>query len=272
MDIIKSMRLAKHKKPIALAVIFFLSLSIFPLLSSSAQPIKLLTAYQDSYPKYYQSDPTNTQQISGLCIDISKAIEKTASIQIDGSSGFVPFKRLQQQLANSTIDIFIGMAQNDRRKKQYIFIETPLYEVHHVIAVRADDTAIINNFNDIRALAPDNTILTNNGTATERFLKKQGGLSVDAGGTTLKANLMKLERNRGRFFYFHDIGLLGAIKQYGYTGKIKVLPASYKAYYHYVALAPDTPEEVVALIETAVKQLAANGELARIKALYTKGL
>ncbi len=250
-------------------VLLFLSFCICPS-PSLTQPIEITTAYQESYPKYYRfSDDSTVEQINGLCIDIIRAIEETVPIKITAPIGLVPFKRIQQQLANNTITIFVGMAQNDRRRKQYIFIETPLYAVHHVIAVRAEDTVKIQSFDDIRALAPDNVILTNSGTATERFLQKQDNLTVDAGGISLQANLKKLLKKRGRFYYFHDLGLLGAITQYDYREKITVLPTSFKKYYHYIALAPNTPQEVVDLIDSAVQQLTASGELARIVAQYT---
>lgn len=239
--------------------------------SSAAQPIELTTAYQESFPKYFRfADDSVNSEVSGLCIDIIAAIERTVPIRITASSEFVPFKRLQKQLADKSIDIFVGMARNKNRMKKYIFIKTPLYEVHHVIAKRTDDDAHVQSFDDIRELAPDNIILTNSGTATERLLRKKKGLSIDAGGANLISNLRKLLRHRGRFFYFHDLGLYGAIKQYGYTGKVTVLPTSFKTYYHYIALAPDTPEDVITLLESALQQLKENGELARIVAGYRK--
>ncbi len=236
--------------------------------STPVQAIELITAFQESYPKYYQADPERKERVKGLCIDIIRAIEKTAVITISAPDGFLPFKRLQSKLANGDIDIFIGMARNKARLKQYIFIDTPLYEVNHIIAARKDDTAVINSFDDIRALAPDNIILTNLGTATEHLLKAQKGLNVDSNGPNLKSNLKKLIYHRGRFICFHDIGLIGAIKRYGYEKQTKIFPTSFKKYYHYIAFAPTTPKETIARIDKAVQELAANGELQRIRSRY----
>lgn len=261
-------QLKRDRNRVFAAAIFILALFCHTA-GSAAQPIELTTAWQESFPKYFRfaDDPANPT-VNGLCVDIIHAIERTVPVKISASSEFIPFKRIQQQLAVDTIDLFVGMARNKSREKKYIFLKTPLYAVHHVIAKRADDDAIIENFDDIRALAPDNIILTNPGTATERFLRSKKGLSIDAGGKNLIANLRKLQKRRGRFIYFHDLGLYGAVRQYGYTGKITILPASFKTYYHFVALAPDTPAETVALLESALQKLSESGELARIAAGY----
>ncbi len=258
-------------RSLAIPVAVFILAMFYHVVSSAAQPIELTTAYQESYPKYFRlANYSTNPQVNGLCIDIIRALERTVPVTITASSEFIPFKRIQQQLATHSIDLFVGMARNKSRMKKYIFLKTPLYAVHHVIAKRADDAVIIKNFDDIRALAPDNIILTNSGTATERLLRKQKGLTIDAGGTNLVANLRKLRKQRGRFFYFHDIGLYGAIKQYGYTEEITILPTTFKTYYHYIALAPDTSENIVGLLENALRQLKETGELARIAAKYQR--
>ena len=206
-----------------------------------ANPPELITAYQEGYPKYYRAKNPVNAEVQGLCIDILHAIEKTTGLYIRAPYGFIPFRRLQSQLADGRIDLFIGMAKNEARLKKYIFIDTPLYEVNHIIAARQSDNVNIQDYDDIRNLAPDNIILTNFSTATERLLKRQEGLNIDSEGTTIAANLKKLMYGRGRFICFHDLALLGAIERYGYSKKIRVLPLILKTYYHYIAFAPDTP-------------------------------
>lgn len=259
--------LQKFSKSLVHSIAFFTVVS-WLLVPSPAQSLELTTAFQKSYPKYYQPDPKLEGKVEGLCIEIIRAIEKETAITISAPQGFLPFKRLQSELVKGNIDIFVGMARNKARLKQYIFIDTPLYEVNHVIAARKDETVVINRFDDIRNLAPDNIILTNLGTATEKLLKEQPGLRVDSEGRDLKANLAKLLYGRGRFICFHDIGLIGAIKRYGYAEKIKVFPSSFKKYHHYIAFAPKTPKEIIARIDKAVQKLVANGELERIRSRY----
>ncbi len=238
-----------------------------PSLSLANSPV-LLTAFQESYPKYYQSETSTGSEIQGLCIDILYAIEKVTGLQIKAPHGFIPFKRLQSQLADGEIHLFIGMAKNKSRLKKYIFADTPLYEVNHIIAARKNDTAQIKNFEDIRKLVPNNIILTNFGTATERLLKAQDGLNVDSEGTSVTTNLRKLLYNRGRFICFHDLGLLAAIERNGYAEEIRILPLIFKTYHHYIAFAPGTSPKTIQQIDLAVQKLKSSGELAKIRAKY----
>jgi len=251
-----------------LSIVFCTALLLCSTARCFANPPELITAYQASYPKYYQEETATNAEIQGLCIDILHAIEETTGLHIRAPYGFIPFRRLQSQLADGRIDLFIGMAKNTARLKKYIFIDTPLYEVNHIIAARQGDKVNVRNFDDIRNLAPDNIILTNYSTATERLLKAQEGLNVDSEATSIAANLKKLLYGRGRFICFHDLSLLGAIERHGYSEKIRVLPLSLKTYYHYIAFAPNTPESVIRQVDLAVQKLKASGELAKIRAKY----
>lgn len=256
-----------HVTAIRTQLLAILLTLLFPL-CSQAEPIELRTAYQNSFPKYYNHNQSEKAVPQGLCIDILQAIEKTAGITIKAPSGFLPFKRLQNQLATGEIDIFIGMAKNKSRLAKYTFLNTPLYAVHHVLAARQDDTVNIHSLDDIVTLAPNNIILTNFGTATERLLKAHKGLNVDSEGTTLQANLKKLLYGRGRFICFHDLGLKAAIRQHGYSGTIKVLPITLRTYYHYIAFAPDTPTAVITKVDLALQKLQEDGTLAALHEKY----
>lgn len=232
---------------------------------------ELKTEYQNSYPKYYLTDNKDKKEVVGLCIDMIKAVEKKLpEIKIISNKGFIPFKRIQANLYNGKIDVFFGFAKNRNRLKKYIFIDIPLYEVNHVIAVRRDDNIKINTFDDIRKLMGDNRILTNFGTATENFLNKQGGLEVDSGGKDLTKNLIKLILKRGRFVYFHDIGLISTIKRDLKKTDIKILPTSFRKYHHYVAFSRKVPKKVIEKFVSAIKKLSNNGDLKRIQEKYTK--
>ena len=164
------------------------------------------------------------------------------------------------------------MAKTEARLQKYIFLKTPLYEVNHIMAARRDDHITVTGFDDIRNLAPNNIILTNYSTATERLLKSQKGLNIDSEATSITANLKKLLYGRGRFICFHDLGLLATIKHKGYADKIQIFPVIFKTYHHYIAFSPDTPSSVIQQIDRAVQQLKASGELAKIRAKYVHSI
>ena len=73
---------------------------------------------------------------------------------------------------------------------------------------------------------------------------------------------------RGRFAFYHDLGLQSAIKGGAFEKKIKILPVSFLTYYHYAAFSKNTPVETVDKVRTALEKLKDNGELAKIHSKY----
>ena len=94
-----------------------------------------------------------------------------------------------------------------------MFIEPALYKVNHIVAVLKEDMVEVNSFDDIRRLGKDGKVMTTFGTSTKRYLDKQGGLIIYDHGKTITANLKMLLRNRGRFVYYHNLGLITSIKK-----------------------------------------------------------
>ena len=82
------------------------------------------------------------------------------------------------------------------------------------------------------------------------------------------AVLRKLLADRGRFVYFHDLGLISTIKRDFRHKEIKVLPASFRKYYHYVAFSKKVSPEIIEKISSAISNLSKNGALNRIRAQY----
>jgi len=229
--------------------------------------IELNTAAQDSAPKYFLDE---NKIISGLCIDIMKAIENVdKNIRFTGYNRFVPFKRIKKMLKNGEMDIFFGFVKNKSRLKDYIFLDEPLYKVNHVIAVLREDNVIINNFDDIRKLGNDGKILTTFGTSTGRFLEKQGGLKIDDSGKTILANLKMLIRKRGRFVYYHNLGLVTTIKKENLENKIIILPSSFREYSQYIVFSKNVSKEVIQNIKKALLKVKNNGTLDKIYLKYS---
>lgn len=230
-----------------------------PLIASS---ITLKTYYQDGFPKYYSESAETDCTVCGLCPEIMKLIEqKDPSIKFEAASQLVKFSRIRHDLKNGRIDVFFGMTRTPKREKQFVYLDPPLYSLKHVLAVRRDDPVLIKNFDDIRRLKDKGKILTNQGTSSEVFLKKQGGLVIDAGATNLSQNLMKLEKGRGRFIYFHDLGLVNTIKREGWGKKVKILPVLFHKYSHYLVFSRHADPAAVKIVSRVLKELAKSGEL-----------
>ena len=140
------------------------------------QIIDLRTAYQESFPKYIKRG----SEITGMCMDILRAIEEESGLRIGSSANdFTPFKRLQSDLENHKIDIFVGMKKTEGREKIYDFIDPPIYTVKSVVAVLAEDDAVISSIQDLYG----QTVMIPHGSATATMLKtKHTEILVDEGG------------------------------------------------------------------------------------------
>ncbi|MDX1695099.1 MAG: transporter substrate-binding domain-containing protein [Ketobacteraceae bacterium] len=224
----------------------------------------LFTLYQESFPKYYSTD--GGQSYQGLCIEIIDALqEEMPGYQLKNKGGAAPIKRVESLLVSGEIDFFVGMARNAAREEKILYIDTPLYSVNHVIALRRDDRAQLQSFADLAAAG---SILTTKDSGTARFLEKQKGLDVDDGARTIEANLKKLVNNRGRVLYFHDIGLYSAVKQLGYSDSVRIGAHSFKHYQHYLVLRKDLPIAHVDSFIRAVELLKNSGKLDAISKNY----
>lgn len=233
------------------------------IFAANISAVELKTAAQNSAPKYI-ADSNGTIN-SGLCIDIMKAISAVDNtIQFVGADQKLPFKRMAKMLESGDLDIFFGFVRNDSREAKYRFIEVPLYTVNHVVAVRKTDNITLTGFDDIRRLGKEGRIITMFGSSTARFLDKQGGLDVMPYGKSVEHLIKLLVFKRGRFAYYHNLGLIYTIKNQQLTDKVNVLPTSFYDYQHWAACSKQTPDATVRKLESALSRLTNDGTLQRI--------
>ncbi len=244
------------------------------MLPVGAFAIDLKTSAQDLYPKFFIN---SSGEMSGLLIDIMKAIEnEIPNLKFIGKKTnaieFAPWKRMQSWLEEGEIDVIFGIGKTEKRiKNGFLFIDIPLYTVNNILAVRGDDDIQVNSFEDIGRLGPKGGILAIPGTATFRFLEKQKyNLKVDDGGQIAGQNFEKLLKRRGRFFFFHDLGILSTIKKEKYKGKIKALPTVFRTYTHHIAFSDKVPQDAIEKVSQVLKKLEQNGELMVIYKKYTE--
>jgi len=79
-----------------------------------------------------------------------------------------------------------------------------------------------------------------------------------------------LLRNRGRFVYYHNLGLITSIKKNKLEDKIKVLPTSFREYSQYVAFSKHISKEKILKIKTALEKIKRNGQLDVIFSKYSQ--
>lgn len=243
-----------------------LVLSLIASVSVQAAPLVIRTTMQDNNTLKF--DPKNAQ-LPGVCIEIMRAVEKAdPEIKFTGLDASTPLLRVQAELTNGGLDGFCGLLKTPERAAQFNFIDTVLYSIKHKVAVRADDTVAVNNFDDIRKLGTDNAIIATFGQAYAVFLEAQGGLVIDAGGKDNSVNLKKLLAGRGRFFYSAESNLIEYIANDKLESKVKILPAVFKEENQYFVVAKSLPAAQSEKLHQALQKVAQSGEIARIYKKY----
>lgn len=227
------------------------------------EAVEVRTAAQDSQPKFI----TNGKAITGLCIDIFKAVERVEpELKFTEPTGLVPLPRIEAMLQDGSLDVFCGLAKTGKRMDKFDFIEIPLYKTQVVLAARIDEKADVRNFDDLRKLGPDAVILVVDKTVQAEMLAAQPGLRMDAGGKDTSANLQKLVTGRGRFILQNDFALVDEIRRHKLGDKVKILPAKFdqEGAERYMVLARQAAPQIKEKLRAALDKLNRSGELGKL--------
>ncbi|MYN26196.1 substrate-binding periplasmic protein [Duganella levis] len=228
-----------------------------------AQPTVLkVVAQEGTEPKFI---PAGIGRVVGLCVDLYRAIERVdPSLQFVGDQQWLPLLRAHSELASHQHDALCAVQRTDERTHQYVFLDPPLFQFRYQLVARADDPAVITNWDDVRKLGAQGVILTNRGYTTPEMLERIGGLRVDSSATSPAINLHKLVAGRGRFFLHRAPGMQGFIDRAGVAGKVKILPAVMATTDVYMAMGTHVDPAVRLRVQRAVEQLDRSGELAKL--------
>ncbi|WP_158590479.1 substrate-binding periplasmic protein [Noviherbaspirillum cavernae] len=239
-------------------------------LAGAAQPASAVTqlrtaAQEGTDPKYIAAAPGGSA-ITGLCIDILRAIERVEpDVKFVGDQNWMPLARIEAELAAGAQDAAPCLVKNPERDARLVFIEPPLYQISFVLAARANDPIQVSGWPDVRNLGPDGVVLVMKSSGAINRVNKDGtGILFDAEAKTPELNLRKLAAGRGRFFYHRTPGLKREISRAGLDGKIRILAPAMEVTPAYLVLGRHVSKEVTDKVRRAVSQLHASGELARI--------
>lgn len=233
----------------------------------SGEATDLRTAAQPSAPKYFAAVDNS---VEGLCVDIIRAIERIdPTLHFSGRDTFIPFKRLQQKLANGEIDVFVGLKKTPKRMNTYRFIDIPLYRLSYKLVSLTHHNRAAMELEELHRIGTDLSVLTVNATAASTFLKNSKlRLRVDDSPRSPTSMIQMLIRGRGDFAFYHDLALFHTINKLELDEEIYVVPGSYSSYTHHVAFAKKVPIETIDRVRKALENLQKNGELARIASKY----
>lgn len=218
-----------------------------------------------SAPKFVQQGEGSTRHVAGLCIDINRAIERQdPTLRISGDQHSLPLTRIEAQMRTGTLDMACGLLRTRERESMFTYIEPPLFTVTYVMVARADDEVVISNWDDVRSLGDQGTILLIHGQGTLGRLKELGGLQIDAGGSDAKTNLQKLLAGRGRFYYHRVPGIATEIRRAALEGKVRVLPTVMDTQRFHMVVGRHVAPATLERLRHALVQLEGSGELKRL--------
>lgn len=240
------------------------------LWAGGAGAADLRTAAQDATaPKFVARHGPAGAQVVGLCIDILHAIERLdPELRFVGTQHWLPMPRVEAGLAAGTLDVACALLRTPEREARFLFIEPALFPANFYLAVRADDQVRVKDWDDVRRLGAQGTVLVMHGFGIAQRLKRIGGLRVDDGGNDSATNFNKLLAGRGRFYLHRAPGIQWEISRAGMDNRIKLLsPPILSEGLHMIAsrkLAPELAER----LRAAIVQLRADGALERLRAKW----
>ncbi|TFW14918.1 substrate-binding periplasmic protein [Duganella callida] len=227
-----------------------------------APPIQLRTAAQEgTEPKFVPAG----DRITGLCIDIMRAVERVdPGLRFVGDQRWKPLIRAYSELETGVEDVQCAIQRTPEREKRFNYIGPPLLNIDYHFLVRADDHIVINGWNDVRKLGPDDVVLISRGFAAAEILAAISNLHVDASAAQQELNLQKLLAGRGRLYFHRGPGLHQLLERTGTADKIKILPQVMYSAKLYFAASKQLDSRVSERLARALFALEKKGELERL--------
>jgi ABC-type amino acid transport substrate-binding protein len=245
----------------ALSLLFFTSAYAVSEIHTAAQ--------ESSDPKFVAIVKDGKPAVGGICVDIMRAVERVdPSLKFVGDQSWQPRLRLEAGALAGSLDVICGSLRSRERLSKFDFIDTPIFSVDYVLAVRADDPVHVENWEDVRMLGDDGIILVIQGFGVVDILQQIGGLKIDASANSSKSNLDKLFARRGRFFCHRSPGMATEIRHAGMSDKIKVLPTVMLKENFYMIVSRKMAPDNARKLSAALALLSSKGELAAMFQKY----
>lgn len=238
-------------------------------LAGSAEPLLLRTLAVDSYPKYVRDVQPHQSAPRGLCADVYALVQQRTGIRIEGHDVFASGRRVETELEAGRIDLFCGWLRSPERVSRFQLIDIPILVLRPVLVIRANDEVSITLHDELHLLTREGSFLTVPGTELERTLRSLPAARIDVSATSIEANLNKLLRGDGRYFFHHDFGAPPTIRRMGIQRQVKVIvlredhPRP-----QYIFFSRKAPPELVRQVEAALSAAHQDGSLARLRQRY----
>lgn len=236
-------------------------------LATRAGAVQINTSGQEA--NLLKFDPKN-EAMPGLVVELMRSLSRIdPGLQFKGAEVLRMVRRIEEDLANGTLELFFGLVSNEARRARFLIIEDPvLYVQYTQLAVNADDPITVQSLSDIRALGSEGIIGVPQGSAFVDYLKAVGGLSIDDGTPSVDGTITKLQKRRVRFVYFGGVVLQRYLRERGLEREIRLLPARFNRENVCLAANRQIEPAKLARVRRALESMKASGELAALQARY----
>jgi polar amino acid transport system substrate-binding protein len=232
--------------------------------------IEIRTAAQiNSEPKFIRSLVNGRETVTGMCIDVFHAIEKTdPELKFIGAQQWEPPARIDVNIFDKKTDAACGLIKSKEREGRFTVLKPPLFTFRYTLAVRKDDNVAVSNWKDVVRLGHDSVVLVVHGMGPSRQLEDIPGLQLDAGSSTIQQNFDKLLAHRGRFVYYKAPGFQYLLHEHCMQDKIRILSATMNTLPLYMLLGKHVPPATTERLHLAIRKLKDSGELDRIQSRW----
>jgi glutamate/aspartate transport system substrate-binding protein len=222
-----------------------------------------IMAQEGVAPKWVVYD----DHVEGICTDIIAALERAEPrLRFYGYAQGRALPAIEAGLGSGHVQAACALMDSSRRRAVARTAGKSLYMIRHRLTGRAGDLARIDDLRDLARLhalvnvAPSSAMV-------ERL--RAAGVEVDESSGDSLLMLKKVLAGHGRFTYMNELTLQRNLRATGWQDRIRVLPLmeDEPAWFW---LSRKADPGLARLVERALAQVRASGELARIYARWSR--
>lgn len=228
-----------------------------PSLSCAADPVLI----SSGNPNYPPSSWAENKQIVGVAAELTKLIFNELGIKVK-SQTFGPWKRVQVNAQNGSIDIITTIYKNPEREAYLVYPKYSYMDDKNVVWVQKGKTFPFKKWEDLIGRRGGSVLGDSYGKAFDAFMKER--LTIEK-VKSAELNFLKLESGRIDYFPYGQYSGIIAAKRFGYEFKVEYLETPLLSERLYIAISKKSKfRKYLPQLEEGIKNLKANGTIDKL--------